>query len=726
MASSTTTTTTIPPRATAVSTDPSWDRHGDIWALRVQKELLTLTTTTSNAQDDAARISSMLPPYCSVVHHHLDLPQGICRVDFAVKVGSGEPVRTVIVTLDTSLPRRPSTKQPGTSVIDTSQPTYPFQGPLAILKSGAEYFPPHSNIANGRRILLDFNWTPSLQLTDAILNVALKIKESILQNEPFHSAPLPPPMDPPAAKVIPSPIVTGSSSISSPSKSATSTSPPMVVTPTASDHSKGGGGGGGGGARSFLGKAGSSITKAFTPRRDRKNSSGGAAGAAVVPSPPNKSSPRSSTSGSANKHNSNNNNTNNSITPSSSYANSNNNNNRNKGSPTASTTPPSRRNNAAITVQTEVHIGEEINLLEEPWVDAHGVYSCKAIRRPLFVEDAMTMAEFQQQEKLAKEQKSTTIMGSSGGSMLKSLTQTALNAFEESFLMITETHVIEIKSSKLNLSTGKVTFAIPIEFMAKLKFRRQESLSLFFKAAPDDPLVYMCPDSGDAVHQIQAVLKRYGVKGKHTNAAAHRAISEALQLVQEIQTKELALKHDPTVTRVNEIMDLYRQAAERFEAAGDMRHEEVVTHMRKFLALPLTVSILDGSFAQTSNMQPLLGSPGRKKDPGAPVPEGEVLERHAAQVEADDVDVGMLLNDDDISFESNIEKMVKEAEKDFATLQILEVDDDDSIDDSPIPRSTPSSIHGDSDESDELADITADLDAMMKQADDELAELMKA
>jgi hypothetical protein len=52
--------------------------------------------------------------------------------------------------------------------------------------------------------------------------------------------------------------------------------------------------------------------------------------------------------------------------------------------------------------------------------------------------------------------------------------------------------------------------------------------------------------------------------------------------VQEIQTKELALKHDPTVERVNEIMDLYRQSAERFEVAGDIRHEEVVTHMRSF------------------------------------------------------------------------------------------------------------------------------------------------
>ena len=99
-------------------------------------------------------------------------------------------------------------------------------------------------------------------------------------------------------------------------------------------------------------------------------------------------------------------------------------------------------------------------------------------------------------------------------SMFRGFAQSAKSVLEESFIMITETHIIEMKSSKLNLSIGTVTFAIPIELMAKLKFRRQESISLFFKTAPNDPLIYMCPDSADAVHQIQSVLKKHGVKGK--------------------------------------------------------------------------------------------------------------------------------------------------------------------------------------------------------------------
>lgn len=273
--------------------------------------------------------------------------------------------------------------------------------------------------------------------------------------------------------------------------------------------------------------------------------------------------------------------------------------------------------------------------------------------------------------------------------------------------MITETHIIEMRSNKLNLSTGSVTFAIPIEMLAKLKFRRQESISLFFKPAPDDPLIYMCPDSADCVHQIQSVLKRHGVKGKHTNAATHRAINQALHLVQEIQTKELALKHDPSVDRVNEIMDLYRQAAERFEVAGDVRHEEVVTHMRKFLALPLTVSILEGTYVKPDDA-PISNEEG----------EGVVLESGPVD---DDGGTPMKAgknrsNSEDRAFEENMDNILKEAEADLANMKVDDDDDDDPELDAMIQEVG----IGDDDDDDPIADF----ENMLKEADNELAELM--
>ena len=277
--------------------------------------------------------------------------------------------------------------------------------------------------------------------------------------------------------------------------------------------------------------------------------------------------------------------------------------------------------------------------------------------------------------------------------------------------MITETHIIEMRSNKLNLSTGSVTFAIPIEMLAKLKFRRQESISLFFKPAPDDPLIYMCPDSADCVHQIQSVLKRHGVKGKHTNAATHRAINQALHLVQEIQTKELALKHDPTVERVNEIMDLYRQAAERFEVAGDIRHEEVVTHMRKFLALPLTASILDGSYKKPEGDDVI----AKKSETGAT--EGIALESGHLANDGDTPSKAPKgrTNSEDKAFEDNMENILREAEADLANFKM----EDDPELDLMIQETS-------GNERDEADDAIADFENMLKEADNELTELMNS
>jgi hypothetical protein len=553
-------------------------RNGEIWSTRVQKELLALTTDNANAEA-TEEVRVMLPSFCKTISHALDLADGICFVSFQIDIAKGDSVASISVKMDVSLPRTSHGKP------DASKPTYPFVAPLATLQSGQASFPKGSTLKIGSHIPMDLDWTPSLHLTDAVLNVALKIKESILQDEPFHVA-----LDPPTSA---GPDVTSS-------------------------------------ARRLA----AGFSKAFSPQA-RKSS-------------------------------------------------------RKVKSKEKRTAAKKDK------IPGEVRMGDEINLLEEPWVDAHGIYSCKAIRRPSFLEDAMAVALEKEEQEAFK----------SPTSMFRSFTQSARSVLEESFLMITNTHIIEVKASRINISTGKITLAIPIELMAKLKFRRQESVSLFFKPAPDDPLIYMCPDSGDVVHQIQSVLKRHGVKGKHTNAAAHRAINEALSLVQDIQTKELALKHDPTVDRVNDIMDLYRQAAERFEVAGDIRHEEVVTHMRKFLALPLTISILDGSFQRLDT--------GTPKSPVGKIPEGEVLERTPAQLDDDDLDVPGSTEKEkqsDKAFEENIDNLLKEAQADVENFR------------TGIESSNIDDALSEVDESG-LSDVAADLDAMMKEADKELTALM--
>jgi hypothetical protein len=369
-------------------------------------------------------------------------------------------------------------------------------------------------------------------------------------------------------------------------------------------------------------------------------------------------------------------------------------------------------------------IGDEIDLSEEPWNQCIGMYSCKAIRRPEFVEVLMEAAENKK-----KQQETERTSFAAAGSMFSRFAQSAKSVMEETFLMITEQYIVEFKSNRLNIGSGTVTFSINIDKMAKLKFRREESLSLFFKDATDDPLVYMCLDSALAVQDIQSVLKRHGVKGKHTNAATQRAVQMALNMVALIQQKEAELIDNPEVDRVNEIMDLYRQAAEKFEQAGDPRHAEVMAHMKRFLNQAFTTSILDGTFVKPA---PAATKPASlsEQTSSSHVPQGEILEQPNYNLSNDEDD------DDDVpeaTSSSGSEEIKTPTKSDKLNETLQDVDDiieeakrdmedmgmgDEDINN--ILNSPPSkSVSKDDDD-------FAELNAMFSDADKELNDLLNS
>ena len=153
----------------------SEERNGEIWSNRVQKELLALTTDNADLQSTEGR--SMIPSFTTVKDHKLDLRSGTCVVLVHITLPT---MPTIIVSLDASL------RMNSDGSVNTSKTSYPFGPPVARLSEGAQVFPNGSTIKNGDKIGIDLDWTPSLHLTDVILNLGLKIKESIKQNEPFH------------------------------------------------------------------------------------------------------------------------------------------------------------------------------------------------------------------------------------------------------------------------------------------------------------------------------------------------------------------------------------------------------------------------------------------------------------------------------------------------------------------------------------------------------------
>jgi hypothetical protein len=272
----------------------STEKNSEIWSTRLQRELLALTTDNAS-QETTEEVKVALPPFVKVEKHELNIEKGDCIVAFKIDLpskkkeegGDNNETTSMIVTLNASL------KKKADGSVDQGSAAYPFLKPLAILSSGASAFPEGSTIKDHDLIDIEIDWTPSLHLTDAILNIALKIKECILQNEPFHPAAIPESNDPVEEMA----------------------------------HK----------ARKF----GASVTQGF--RASMQKAIGSSEKKKKKLKNPFKKSPTKKADGAAG----------------------------------------------------EVRIGQEINMLEAPWVDCQGVYSCKAIRRPKFVEEKIAAAELQ-------------------------------------------------------------------------------------------------------------------------------------------------------------------------------------------------------------------------------------------------------------------------------------------------------------------------------------------
>lgn len=253
-------------------------RNAEIWSTRLQRELLALT---AGGAEDPEHVAAVLPPFITLTNHEIDIPNGMCTVSFHIQVGpEEEETEKIVVLLNASLHHKPD------GSVNAALPAYPFVKPTAILQSGSSCFPQGSTVQNGDLVDIDCDWTPSLHLSDAVLNVGLKVKESILQQEPFYAAEPEPPADP------------------------------------VEELAKG--------AAQSARRLGNFITMSANK------------GAAIMTQPKKK------------------------------------------------TSPPKSKKKAATP--DNINIGDEINLLEAPWVDCHGVFSCKAIRRPAFVEDAIALA----------------------------------------------------------------------------------------------------------------------------------------------------------------------------------------------------------------------------------------------------------------------------------------------------------------------------------------------
>jgi len=211
--------------------------HTEIWSTRLQREILALESS-----DDESKKIEILPPFIKAIAHKLSIEGGIAKIEFRIDVelseeadatsGAAEAVEKkeeggdsdenaanvdtdgespdkdtsesddaiktetevvneedktdlyVVLVLDASLYWKPDS----TTARSSSPQCYPFVKPIAVIKSGSNLFSAASTICDGDEVDIDLDWTPSIHLSDAATNVALKIRECVKRGEPLHPA----------------------------------------------------------------------------------------------------------------------------------------------------------------------------------------------------------------------------------------------------------------------------------------------------------------------------------------------------------------------------------------------------------------------------------------------------------------------------------------------------------------------------------------------------------
>ena len=209
------------------------DRNIEIWSTRLQREIIALESS-----DDESKKIELLPPFISTLGHTLNIEGGIAKVEFRIDVEKSEKVSDAAAATaavaageggdaiegdkdgktitdhgseetqetentDSAESKEEETKPEAEATKEEDQPSddnfvvllldaslywkdnsasdsnapmcYPFQKPLAIIKSGASLLSKDSTISDGDEIMIDLDWTPSIHLSDAVTNVALKV-----------------------------------------------------------------------------------------------------------------------------------------------------------------------------------------------------------------------------------------------------------------------------------------------------------------------------------------------------------------------------------------------------------------------------------------------------------------------------------------------------------------------------------------------------------------------
>jgi len=237
------------------------------------------------------------------------------------------------------------------------------------------------------------------------------------------------------------------------------------------------------------------------------------------------------------------------------------------------------------------------------------------------------------------------------------------------YFAVTATAMLELEAHRTMMGKLIVIEAYDLKGISKLKFRKEHSITILFKNGAER-IFFLGAHSEACVEAIKEKLAQHGIDGRRSsNLEKDRQRDQANFLLLRASKKEQDLPYDPTTDNVNEIMDLYRQAAEILGDVDEVNHHKVINQMHAFLGKADVLAILEG------NAHPI-----EKKSPGKPVKtEDIVLPQNSWDTDSDD---GLAQEEARTTAEGTLRELnslMATTNQSFLSSESQEVDDEDTF-----------------------------------------------
>jgi len=165
-------------------------------------------------------------------------------------------------------------------------------------------------------------------------------------------------------------------------------------------------------------------------------------------------------------------------------------------------------------------------------------------------------------------------------------------------LVVTPSQIAEVTPLD-KLGFGLVDDVFALEDLVKLRFKRGEDgvLSMTFK---DERVVnFLMANASQAVEKIKLHMQKLGVEGTHTqNSGSLKQVASAEAFLTAAQQMMDEFDRNPSHKMISNLMELFKEAAERFGQASDDRYLSVIALIQGFLQREDVVAVLELRYEQ--------------------------------------------------------------------------------------------------------------------------------